>query len=117
MRKVLLLMMLAVFVGLGLAAQTRAAQEKKEEKKAAKAEEARVRGTLMIVDKDASTLTVRTKGDTDKVVHFSSATQWTKGKEVIELSGFKTGAHVLCLGKYDEKGAFHATRVDLRYAP
>jgi pyruvate/2-oxoglutarate dehydrogenase complex dihydrolipoamide dehydrogenase (E3) component len=117
MRKVLLLMILAVFVGMGLAAQTAAAQEKKEEKKVAKTEEVRWRGTLMIVDTDASTLTVRNKAGVDKIIHFSSATQWTKGKDVIELSGFKTGAHVLCLGKYDEKGAFHATRVDLRYVP
>lgn len=120
MRKILVFMLLAVFVGMGLATGTAVAQEKKEEKKEKKAavtKEVRWRGTLMIIDKTGSALTVRSKDGVDKIIHFDSSTQWTKKATTIDPSEFKVKAHVLCLGKYDEKGAFHATRIDLRYAP
>jgi hypothetical protein len=31
-----------------------------------------------------------------------------------DQSEFKEGADVICLGQYDEKKEFHATRIDLR---
>jgi hypothetical protein len=31
------------------------------------------------------------------------------------MKEFKDGSDVICLGKYDEKGDFHATRIDLRH--
>ncbi len=70
-------------------------------------------------DKDASTLTVRRRGTTvEKIVHYDSPTNWTtqEGKQVrlIESSEVKDGDLVISLGSYDEKGEFHATRIDLR---
>ncbi len=83
--------------------------------------EARWSGMIVRSDKDASTLTVRKRGTTlEKIVHYDSSTKWTtqEGKEVkpIEMSEVKDGERVICIGSYDEKGEFHATRVDLRKA-
>jgi len=119
MRRILAILLLAAFAGIGLAARPAVAQEKEKgkEKKVATAEQARVRGTLKTIDKAASTLIVAQKSGTDKIVHFDSATEWTSKTQKIDPSEFKDGAHVICLGKYDDKGAFHATRIDLRYAP
>ncbi len=117
MRKVSTMVLIAVFAAIGLAAQTMA-QEKKEK---AASKEARWSGMIVRSDKDASTLTVRRRGTTlEKIVHYDSSTKWTtqEGKEVkpIEMSEVKDGERVICLGSYDEKGEFHATRIDLRKA-
>jgi hypothetical protein len=119
MRKTLVFMLLAVFVGMGLATQPAVAQEKEKgkEKKVAAAQETRVRGTVKTIDKDASTMIVTEKSGTEKIVHFDSATEWTRKTQKIDSSEVKEGVHVICLGKYDEKSAFHATRIDLRYVP
>ncbi|MCJ7502046.1 MAG: cytochrome c maturation protein CcmE, partial [Acidobacteriia bacterium] len=54
------------------------------------------------------------RGNSERKIHFDSSTQWTKGKKPIDMSEFKEGSDVICLGKYDEKDEFHATRIDLR---
>ncbi len=76
-------------------------------------------GMIVRSDKDASTLTVRKRGtNVEKTVHYNSSTKWThqEGTEVttIDMSEVKDGDRVIALGKYDEKGEFHATRIDLR---
>jgi TonB family protein len=83
--------------------------------------EARWSGMIVRSDKEASTLTVRRRGTTlEKIIRYDSSTKWTtqEGKEVrpIEMSEVKDGERVICLGSYDEKGEFHATRIDLRKA-
>ncbi len=118
MRKVSTMVLIAVFAAIGLAAQTMAKEKKG---KAASTKEARWSGMIVRSDKDASTLTVRRRGTTlEKTVHYDSSTKWTtqEGKEVkpIEMSEVKDGERVICLGSYDEKGEFHATRIDLRKA-
>jgi hypothetical protein len=65
------------------------------------------------ISKDASTLDVR-RGTNEKKIYYDSSTKWTKGTKTIEMSEFKEGSDVICLGKADEKGEFHATRIDLR---
>jgi hypothetical protein len=119
MKRILVFLLLAAFAGIGLATQSAVAQEegKGKEKKVAAAQETRVRGTLKTINKDDSTMIVTEKSGTDKVVHFDSATEWTKKTQKIDSSQFKEGSHVICLGKYDEKSVFHATRIDLRYVP
>jgi len=114
MTRILVFVLLAVFVGMGLATQTAAVQEKTEktEKKVAQ-KEVRWHGTIVRMDKEESTLTVRRQG-VDKVVYFDSATRWTRGTKTIDPSEFKDTATVICMGKYDEKGLFRATRIDLR---
>jgi Ni/Co efflux regulator RcnB len=111
MRKVVSSFMAAVVAMLALAALAAIAQEKK----AAETKEARWSGTIVRSDKDGSTLTVRRRGASmEKVIHYDSSTKWTKGKDAIDASQVKDGDRVICLGTYDEKGTFHATRIDLR---
>jgi Ni/Co efflux regulator RcnB len=112
MKKILVLVLLGVFATLGFAAQTVKAQEKKE-KPAAAAKQERWHGTLLRFSTDTSSIDVR-KGTNEKKIYYDSSTKWTKGTKTVDMSEFKEGSDVICLGKYDEKGEFHATRIDLR---
>jgi hypothetical protein len=108
MRKVLASLLIVLFAVIGLAAQEKAAGEKKKE--------VRWHGTIIRSDKEASTLTVRKRGGTiELAVHYTSSTQWTKlNKPGGDPSEFKDGSRVICLGNYDENKKFVATRIDLR---
>ncbi len=117
MKKVSSMILVAVFAALGLTAQRTMAKEKGA--KAASGKEARWSGIISRSDKEASTLTVRKSGGTlEKVIYYDSSTKWTtqekKQVKAIDPSEFKDGDRVICLGKYDEKGKFTATRIDKR---
>ena len=113
MKKVCLVALLAQFIVLGLAAPRTIAQENKEkEQKASRAAEARWSGVIVRLNQDVSTVTVR-KQHIEKTIHFDSATKWTKGTHNVDMSLFKDGDRVICLGKYDNK-EFVASRIDLR---
>jgi hypothetical protein len=96
---------------MGIAVRGTRAQEKAAKTKAAK--EARWEGYIVRDNPDSSTLDVRRK-NVDKKIHYSDSTQWTQGTKNIDKSEFKQNARVICLGSYDEKGEFQATRIDLR---
>lgn len=115
MKRALVILLMASFAILGLATRSSAAQEKAQEKKekATATEKARWHGLIVTISKDNSTITVRRKG-TDKIIHYDSSTRWTRGTKAIDQSQFKEGANVICLGKYDDKGAFIAERIDMR---
>jgi hypothetical protein len=107
MRKVLASLLVVLFVAVGLAAQEKAAGEKKKE--------ARWHGTIIRSNKEASTFTVRQRGGTiERTIHYTSATQWTKRNKPAEASEFKDGSRVICLGNWDENKEFVATHIDLR---
>ncbi len=113
MRRVISLAVIALIVALGLAVQPTMAKEKKA--KMAATGEARWHGTIVRSDKEGSALTVRRRGQqVEKVIHYNSDTKWTQGTKSVEMSEVKDGDEVICLGKYDEKGDFIATRIDLR---
>jgi len=143
MNKAMVILLAAVFAAAGLTTQKATAQEKQEkkEKTAAAAKETRWHGTLVRINKDQSTLDVR-RGRFERRIYYDSSTKWTEGKKALEMSEFKDGADVICLeaiakprmgpvkrfvfngrnpvlqlllGKYDEKGEFHATRIDLHH--
>ena len=111
MKKVLVLALLTVLAGVGLAARGAVAKEKKA--KSADQQEARWHGIIIRSDKDASTLTVR-KGNIEKTVHYDGSTKWTKRNQDATMDEVKDGADVIVLGNYDDKGVLQATRVDLR---
>jgi len=112
MKRVMLCLLVAVFVFAGYDAQTVVAQEKKE--KTAAQKQLRWHGIIIRISKDQSSMDVR-KGNIERKIYFDSSTQWTKGKEVLpDMSQFKEGSDVICIGKPDEKGEFHATRVQLQ---
>jgi len=112
--KRIIVLLLAVFLVAGLAAAGTVAQEKQEkEKTAAGAKEARWHGVIDRVSTDQSYMDVR-RGNVEKRIHFDSSTKWTQGKNQAEMSRFKEGVDVICLGQYNEKKEFHATRIDLQ---
>ncbi len=110
MKKILVLLLAAVFATVGLVAQEKA---EKKAKKASAMKEDRWSGTIIRSSKENSTLTVG-KGTIEKTVMYDSNTKWTKGTKTAEMSEVKDGSRVICMGKYDEKGRLVATRIDLR---
>jgi len=112
MKRILVVVLLGILVTMGFVVSTSVAQEKKE-KPAVAAKEVRWHGHLIRFNKDTSTIDVR-KGAIDRRIHYDSSTKWTKGEKTIEMSEVKEGSDVICLAKTDEKGEFHATRIDLR---
>jgi curli biogenesis system outer membrane secretion channel CsgG len=113
MRKIIFFALVAMFAVAGLMTQGTMAQEEKPQKPAAAAKQERWHGVIVRFNKDQSTMDVR-KGTMEKRIHYDSSTQWTQGTKVIDMSAFKEGSDVICLGKFDEKREFLATRVDLR---
>jgi len=111
MRKALFLLLVFTFAFAGYRVQSTVAQEKEAKTAAQKA--GRWHGRIVRFYAGESAMDVRKANDVRKV-YFDSSTEWTEGKKTIDMSQFKEGFDVICLGKYDEKGLLHATRVDLR---
>ena len=121
MKRVVLLMLLAAIVAMGVTVEAVVAKDK-EGKMGAAQKEAHWAGTIVRSAKDNSTLTVRKDGGAvEKIIHYDADTKWTKqekGKiESIDSGQVKDGNRVICVGSYNEKGEFHATRIDLRLHP
>jgi hypothetical protein len=86
----------------------------------ANAKEVRWQGHIVRVNKGASSLSIRgglkNMESTERQVFYDSSTEWTKQGKAADQSEFKEGSFVIALGQVDDKGVFHATRVDLRTA-
>jgi hypothetical protein len=116
MKKVLILVLMALFAARGLTAQGDPAALEKAKKAwmGQAAGEARWSGSVVRTDKDASTLDVRKKGGLEKRIHFDSSTKWTKkGGGTIDPSQVKEDDRVICIGKH-EGDKFIATEISLR---
>ena len=112
MKRVWSVVVLSLVFAMG-AAKPAKAQEAKNPQKAKANAEARWSGVIVRLNKDASTVTVR-KGHIEKTIHYDSSTKWTKGKADVDQSQFAEGSRVICLGNYNDKKEFVATRIDLR---
>lgn len=113
MKRVVAVLLFAVLAVVGFTPNNAVAKGK--EKMAAAAKQGRWDGHIVRIDKDASTMDVRNAKGIEKRIHWDSSTTWTKlNKPVTDQSMFKEDERVICLGKYDEKGEFNATRIDLR---
>ncbi len=104
-----------------MSAPLRAQEPAKGEKTAKKTEQARWEGIVVRSSSEKSTLDVRKRGgNVEKTVHYDSSTKWVSqehgSKKVndIDASQVKDGDRVICLGKYDDKGDFHATMISKR---
>jgi hypothetical protein len=111
-KKLMAVLLLAVFAAIAPAVQNATAQEAKA-KKAASAKDFRWHGTVVRTDKENSFLDVR-KGTVEKRIHYDSSTMWTKGGKSIEASDVKEGDDVITLSKTNEKKEYVATQIDLR---
>jgi hypothetical protein len=111
--RVMLCVLVAMIAPAGYGVRTVIGQEQPA-KPATAEKQLRWHGVIIRINKDQSTMDVR-KGTIEKKIHFDSSTQWTKGKEVLpDMSQFKEGSDVICIGKAGEKGEFYATRVQLQ---
>ena len=100
MRKVLVILLFVAFAVVPLASHI--AVTNAQEKAAEKPTLSRWHGVIVRINKDKSTMDVRRESAT-KTIHYDSSTKWTtaKGKKVIDMSEFKEGADVICLGTYE----------------
>jgi hypothetical protein len=118
--KLSMILLTFVFAGAAFAGQTTPASNSDQDKKAAtdEAKEARWQGNIVRINKDQSSLSVRggqsNMESTERMIFYDGSTQWTKQGKPAEQSEFKEGSFVIVLGHPDEKGVFHATRIDLR---
>jgi len=107
------LLALALVIAAGAVVAAQDQDSKATETKSKMASAKRWHGVIIRSNKDDSTLTVR-RQNVERKVHYDSSTKWTRQNKPAEMSDFKDGADVICLGTYDDKGEFHASRIDLR---
>jgi hypothetical protein len=111
MRKAVVFLLVAACAFTAYGLRTAVAQEKQE--KATAASRGRWHGVITRWDKENSTLDVQ-KGNAVRKVYYDSSTQWTEGTKTIDMSQFKEGSEVNCVGTYDKNSGLHATRIDLK---
>jgi hypothetical protein len=120
MLKYLVLLLVVAAVSLTLVGQTGATSDESQAKSnmKASAKEARWQGHITRLNKDQSSITVRggktNKDNIERDIFYDSSTQWTKQSQPADQNEFKEDSFVIVLGHYDDKGALHASRIDLR---
>lgn len=104
----------AVFAATPMSAK----QAATENKEATAKKETKWQGHVVRINTDESQMDIRggVSGRSDEVrkVAFDSSTEWTKGGKPGQKDEVKEGSFVIVLGKVDDKGVLHASRVDLR---
>ena len=113
MRRAVFFVLVALFAAAGLITQGTMAQEEKPQKPAASAQQARWHGVIVRINERMSSMDVR-KGTITRAIYFDNSTRWTDMGKAADRSAYKEGSNVICLGTFDAKGKFHATRIDLR---
>ena len=101
-------LILGIVLSLTLTTEIRA-----QEKPAAKPKVDRLSGTVQMISKDTSTITLR-KNNSDRFVVYNKDTKYTLHNKPSSLDQVKEGRKVICLGKFDEKNRLVATRIDVR---
>jgi len=85
--------------------------------KDAATKETKWQGHVVRIDKDHSMIDIRggsAPSNDPRKVAYDSSTEWTKLGKPSTMDEVKEGSFVILLGHVDDKGVFHATRVDLR---
>jgi len=102
----------AVFAGIPASAKQAAAENKAPAAK----KETKWQGNVVRIYKDESQMDIRgtTPAGEMRKIAYDSSTQWTKVGKPGQQDEVKEGSFVIVLGKLDDKGVLHATRVDLR---
>lgn len=116
--KLALMLLALVFAGPTLDTRPAAADASNQEKKS-DTKETKWQGTVLQILKDQSMLNIRggaTAGDKNLLkVAYDSSTEWTKqNKPGGSQSDVKEGSFIIVVGKVDDKGVLHASRIDLR---
>ena len=88
-----------------------ATEAKAQEKGAAK--EDRLTGSIHMINKDTSTITIR-RGNVQRQVVYNADTKITYRNKPGTMDEVKEGRRVICLGKFNDKTQLVATRIDVR---
>lgn len=89
-----------------------ATQAKAQGKKGA-AKEDRLSGSIHMINKDTSTITIR-RGNVQRQVVYTADTKITYRNKPGSMDDVKEGRRVICLGKFNSKTQLEATRIDVR---
>jgi hypothetical protein len=110
-----LALILGIVLSLTLTTGTQAQEKQPQEKQPATKppKEDRLSGTIQMMDKNTSTITLRKDTVTRSVV-YNQDTKFTKRNKPGSLDDVKEGRRVICMGKFDEKNRLVATRIDVR---
>jgi len=101
-------LLLGVMLTLSVATQVNA-----QGKKGKEAKEDRLSGTIHMINKDTSTVTLR-KGNVQRQVVYNADTKITFRNKPSSMDEVKEGRRVICLGKFNDKTQLVATRIDVR---
>jgi hypothetical protein len=113
MRRIMVLLLFTAIAVVGLSTYTMG-----QEKEAASEKQMRWSGHIVRIDTEHSFMDVRDPRGAVRRIYWDSSTIWSKlNKTVTDHSEFKEEQRVICIGKPGEKGAFLATRIDLRVHP
>jgi hypothetical protein len=104
---------IAGFLGVLLALALTAVATAQDPKAKGKSKEDRLSGTVHMIDKNSSTITLR-KGNSNRQVVYGSDTKFTMRTKPSSLDDVKEGRRLICLGTFDEKTRLVATRIDVR---
>jgi hypothetical protein len=79
----------------------------------------RIEGTVIAVNKDASTITLRQRGRTNMAwtVRYTDTTSFSYRNTITSLDDVKVGRRIICLGRFGQEGARNemtATVIDVR---
>jgi hypothetical protein len=109
---VALALLAGVVVALSLAT---VAEGRQKAGKDTTAKQARLDGTVHMIDKATKTITVRLRSEPgQRQVVYSDDTKFTFRNKPASLDDVKDGRRVICLGKYNENTQLVATRIDVR---
>jgi hypothetical protein len=122
-KKLLVLLFSSVLVfALAMPVLAQMDQDKGTKEKAKKPD--RWEGSVTVVSKDKSRLTIRAIGSgMTKTVEYDNTTEWvsqehgSKKANPIDASQVKEGDRVICVGTISKDGIFHATLISKRLTP
>jgi hypothetical protein len=103
--------------GVFAAVTVTAKQAASDTKKASAKKQSKWQGTVLRISKEQSSIDLQggpAPSKAERKIIYDDSTQWTKGGKPGQQADVKEGSFVIVLGQVDDKGALHATRVDLR---
>jgi hypothetical protein len=85
-----------------------------ESKKQGKVPALRIEGTVVLISKDSSRITLQQPGNVRRTILYDEKTKFTFRNKPASIDQLKEGIRVICLGKENDNKELLATRVDIR---
>jgi len=116
MKRIAILLVIAMLAGLGVMSVELLAQGKKDAETGTCAKgQIRWHGTIVRSSQTDKTMTVRRRGATvERILHITDSTVWTEMNKPAQMSDIKDGDDVITCSEAKEKGELFLTRVDKR---